>query len=60
VCGVKGGKAGGGEKVGKNFPAQKIYIKFFGGNIFSAMRVVFSVKNSYQKTSACATKNFEM
>jgi hypothetical protein len=57
-----------GEKVGKlegkgkkNFPAKKyIYIKFFGGKLFSAMRVVFSGKNSYKKTSTCVTKNFEM
>ena len=47
-------------EVRKSFPAKNIYTKFFGGKIFSATRVVFNGKNSYQKTSTCVTKNFEM
>jgi len=38
----------------------KLYTKFFGGKIFTVTRVLFSRKNSYQKTSTCLTKNFEM
>jgi len=30
----------------EKFSRQKTYTKFFGGKIFSAMRVVFSSKNS--------------
>jgi hypothetical protein len=42
-----------------------IYIKFFGGKIFTATRVVFSTKNSQLALSlpenfTCITKNFEM
>jgi hypothetical protein len=47
-----------GKSRGKNFPAKKPIYKFFGGKIFSAMRVVFSSKNSQFFT--CVTKDFEM
>ena len=54
----KVGKLEGGRK--EKFSRQKPYTKFFGGKICSATRVVFSGKNSYQKTSNCVTKNFEV
>ena len=47
------GKRGGG-KAFKN-----LYTKFFGGKIFTAMRVVFR-GFFLAPTSACVTKNFEM